>query len=249
MSAGAVTNHARLPEWSVTWVGPPGNEGPYGGVGCGMTPEEAALDVIGGLDVLKVEGEWYPPVVHVVRMGYISRALHVSIATDAQGKRCFAFRPVQPEEPTADAVHAPDPPMGPKGPTRKAVEQALAAIDKAEIALSRGRKELTHSKGPDLDEAANELSGAPADVATAVRCVAYARDLRGHRAASGAPKRPSRARIDEALAILSEELDADVVEGDGGERVVMVCPNPWWTIRLVPRAGAKSEGKGTNDRT
>jgi hypothetical protein len=82
---------------------------------------------------------------------------------------------------------ASDPAPGPKGPTQKAVDEAIEAIDRAEFALGRARKELTHSKGPDLDEAANELSGAPADVATAVRCVAYARDIRGRREGSATP--------------------------------------------------------------
>ena len=50
----------------------------------------------------------------------------------------------------------------------------------------------------------------------------------------------NKARIDEALAILSEELDADVMPIDG-LKVVMVYPHEHWTIRFIPRE--KKEAK------
>jgi hypothetical protein len=99
--------------------------------------------------------------------------------------------PVQTSELLGVEASAADPAPGPKGPTQRAVAEALVAIDAAALALSRGRAELTHNGGPDLDEAANELGSAPADVATAVRCVAYARDIRGGRAVASATPPPA----------------------------------------------------------
>lgn len=84
-------------------------------------------------------------------------------------------------EAAADAVHAPDPPMGPKGPTMAAVEEAIRCIKKSQKWLVGALGEITG--GLDLDECQNWLRETRLYVQEAERAIQYARDLRGHRQA------------------------------------------------------------------
>lgn len=80
--------------------------------------------------------------------------------------------------PTADTS---DLPIGPKGPTKAAVAEAVRSIGQAHDRLAGAANEIDASKGHlDLDEAQNWLAEARLFVVQAERMIQYARDLRGH---------------------------------------------------------------------
>jgi hypothetical protein len=88
--------------------------------------------------------------------------------------------------PNNDAVHAPDPPPGPKGPTKAAVDEAIQNIGTAQNRLVGALGEIDGPLGHyDLDEAQNWLREARLYVQEAERSIAYAREIRGHRAPAG----------------------------------------------------------------
>lgn len=75
----------------------------------------------------------------------------------------------------SDAINSPDPPIGPKGPTKAAINDAIDNINKARKWLAEALNEIDRI---DLDEAQNWLSESLLFVQQAERSISYAREIR-----------------------------------------------------------------------